>query len=311
LANVLGKLRNGLAKTRAGLVGEISRLIFSRNKIDDQLYDELEELLIAADVGVDTSIDLIESLRQEVRRRSISQPAELYDLLEALVSERLSQRQNGQEATAEDYFSPVVKPFVIMVVGVNGTGKTTSIGKLGHHFRQRGKRVLLAAADTFRAAAADQLGIWADRIGADLVRGQPGGDPAAVAFDALQAARARNIDVLIVDTAGRLHTKVNLMAELQKIRRVLSKGMEGAPHEVLLVLDATTGQNGLAQARQFTQAVGTSGIILTKLDGTAKGGIVLAIQDELHVPVKFVGVGEALDDLEPFDPKAYAEALFE
>jgi fused signal recognition particle receptor len=311
VASVFDKLRNGLAKTRAGFVGEFSRLVLGRSRIDDELFDEVEELLIAADIGVDTSLKLIEELREEVRRQGVSDPKELYGILEALIAERLGERVNGQSTVGDDFFEPAVKPFVIMVVGVNGTGKTTSIGKLGYRFRQHGKRVLLAAADTFRAAAADQLAIWSKRIGADIVRTQPGGDPASVAFDALQASRARDIDVLIVDTAGRLHTKVNLMAELQKIHRVLGKGMEGAPHEVLLVLDASTGQNGLSQARQFSEAVAVSGIIVAKLDGTAKGGIVLAIQDELKVPVKFVGIGEGLEDLEPFDPKAYAEALFE
>lgn len=311
MATFLGKLREGLAKTRSGLVDEVSRLVSGRTRIDEALYEELEELLIAGDVGVDTSVKLVEQLRQEVRQRDIQQPSDLYQVLEDLVAQRLSERVDGHAFTTEDYFEPQIKPFVIMVVGVNGTGKTTSIAKLGHRFRQHGKRVLLAAADTFRAAAAEQLAVWAKRIGADVVRTQPGGDPAAVAFDALRAAQARGVDVLIVDTAGRLHTKINLMAELQKIHRVLGKGMEGAPHEVLLVLDATTGQNGLSQARQFTEAVGVTGILLAKLDGTAKGGIVLAIQEELHVPVKFVGIGEGVADLEPFDPEAYAKALFE
>ncbi|MDZ7260678.1 MAG: signal recognition particle-docking protein FtsY [candidate division KSB1 bacterium] len=309
---MFSKLKNGLSKTRETLVGKLSRIISSRKKIDEELLEEIEDTLIGGDLGVTTTVRLLDTLKENVRKGGYQNPEELLSLLKREM-ERLLSTDGDQETISrdEEFFNPKVKPFVIMVVGVNGTGKTTAIGKLAYRFRKNGKKVLVAAADTFRAAAGEQLEIWADRAGADIVRNQPGADPAAVAYDSLKAALARDMDVLIVDTAGRLHTKVNLMEELKKIRRVLTKQMESAPHEVLLVLDATTGQNGLNQTRLFTEAVGVTGLILTKLDGTAKGGILFSIREELKIPVKFVGVGETIEDLEPFNAKEFVEALFQ
>ncbi len=307
MATLLDKFKKGLAKTRQGFVEEIVKLVKSRYSIDDELLEELEEILIAADIGVDTSLGIIEELKTFVNREGYREPHELVGAMKKILVEQL----NGTVKASEDFFEPRVKPFVIMVVGVNGTGKTTTIAKLAKAFHDRGKKVLLAAADTFRAAASEQLEIWAKRAGVDIVRTQPGGDPAAVAYDAIQATLARNVDVLIVDTAGRLHTKVNLMEELKKIRRVLNKALDTAPHETLLVLDATTGQNALNQAQQFKEAVGITGIVVTKLDGTAKGGMIFSINKKLNVPVKFVGLGESLDDLKPFEPQMFVEALFQ
>ncbi|RMD91926.1 MAG: signal recognition particle-docking protein FtsY [Calditrichaeota bacterium] len=307
MATLLDKFKKGLAKTRQGFVEEIVKLVKSRYSIDDELLEELEEILIAADIGVDTSLGIIEELKTFVNREGYREPHELVGAMKKILVEQL----NGTVKASEDFFEPRVKPFVVMVVGVNGTGKTTTIAKLAKAFHDRGKKVLLAAADTFRAAASEQLEIWAKRAGVDIVRTQPGGDPAAVAYDAIQATLARNVDVLIVDTAGRLHTKVNLMEELKKIRRVLNKALDTAPHETLLVLDATTGQNALNQAQQFKEAVGITGIVVTKLDGTAKGGMIFSINKKLNVPVKFVGLGESLDDLKPFEPQMFVEALFQ
>lgn len=293
-------------------MGEVVKLLKNQYTIDEPLLERIEEILIRADVGVETSQRLIEALRQQVLKEGFREPQELLALLKSQLLSYLN--TNGYaagESAANDFFSPKIKPFVVMVVGVNGAGKTTTIAKLAKAFHERGQKVLLAAADTFRAAASEQLEIWAQRAGVDIVRTQPGGDPAAVAFDALKAAIARRIDVLIVDTAGRLHTKVNLMEELKKIQRVLKKALETAPHEILLVLDATTGQNALAQARQFKEAVHITGIVVTKLDGTAKGGMIFAIQNQLKAPVRFIGLGEAMDDLKIFDPQMFVEALFE
>lgn len=306
---VLEKLKNGLSKTRTGLVASITRVVKSSSKIDEDFLEELEEALILGDIGAVTAFKLIENLRTRTRQENVKGSE---DLLKILVAEMISLLKIDESAT-----QPVqqkiddTKPYVISVVGVNGTGKTTTIGKLAYRFQQEGKSVLMAASDTFRAAAAEQLQIWADRSGANLVRNQSGADPASVAFDALNAAHARDIDVLLIDTAGRLHTKVNLMAELQKIHRVLGKGMPGAPHKVLLILDATTGQNGLNQARQFTNAVGVDEIVLTKLNGTAKGGIVFSIVNDLKIPVRYVGLGEGIEDLEEFDPEIFIKALFQ
>jgi fused signal recognition particle receptor len=301
----LGRLREGLARTRENLVGRVAKIVQSRTSIDDELLDEMEEVLIAGDVGVDTSLEIIAGLRARVKTGQ--DPAMLTGLLKEEIQKRL-----GAPAGGEDPFAlPASRPAVIMVVGINGVGKTTTIGKLAHEFVRAGNRVVIAAADTFRAAANEQLEIWAGRAGAQIVQQKHGSDPAAVAFDSVQAARAREADVVIIDTAGRLHTKVNLMEELRKIKRVLGKLDPAYPHEVLLVIDASTGQNGLQQARQFSAAVGVTGLVLTKLDGTAKGGIVLAISKELGVPVRFIGVGEKLGDLQPFDPNAFVEALFE
>ncbi len=303
----LGRLREGLARTRENLVGRVAKIVQSRTSIDDELLDEMEEILIAGDVGVDTSLEIIAGLRSRVKAEGYQDPA----MLTGLLKEEIQKRLGAPPEVGNPFALPSSRPAVIMVVGINGVGKTTTIGKLAHEFVRAGNRVVIAAADTFRAAANEQLEIWAGRAGAQIVQQKHGSDPAAVAFDSVQAARAREADVVIIDTAGRLHTKVNLMEELRKIKRVLGKLDPAYPHEVLLVIDASTGQNGLQQARQFSAAVGVTGLVLTKLDGTAKGGIVLAISKELGVPVRFIGVGEKLGDLQPFDPNAFVEALFE
>ena len=309
---MIGKLKNKLAKTREGIIGKISSIIKSHDEISDDLFDELEETLISGDIGVDATLSLIEEVREKVNDLGVRKPENIIRFLKsAMIRAFEDQHGKKQETITDHYFQPQQKPFIIMVVGVNGTGKTTTIGKLAARFKNNNQKVLISAADTFRAAASDQLEIWAQRANVEIIRNQPGADPASVAFDSLQAAMSRNLDVLIIDTAGRLHTKSNLMEELKKMRRVLGKLMPDAPHETLLVLDATTGQNGLNQAKQFAQAVGVTGIVLTKLDGTAKGGIVLAISKELGLPVKFIGVGEKLDDLEPFDHLEFVEALFQ
>jgi len=312
MASFFEKLKKGLAKTRAGLVDEIASLVKNEYVISDDLLDQVEEILIAADIGVETTLEVMDSLKELVNKKGFNDPGQLTEFLKKQIHEKYRSANGGSAGSpsVQDIQSGI-KPYVIMMVGVNGTGKTTTTAKLAKLFHDQGKKVLLAAADTFRAAATEQLEIWAQRAKVDIVRTQPGGDPAAVAFDALQAAIARNVDVLIVDTAGRLHTKSNLMEELKKIRRVLAKGMEGAPHEVLLVLDATTGQNAVAQAKQFKEAVDVNGIVVTKLDGTAKGGMVLALQNQLRLPVKFIGLGEAMDDLKPFEAQAFIEALFQ
>ncbi len=309
---MIGKLKNKLTKTREGIIGKISSIIKSHDEISDDLFDELEETLISGDIGVDATLSLIEEVREKVNDLGVRKPENIIRFLKsAMIRAFEDQHGKKQDVVSEQYFQPQQKPFVIMVVGVNGTGKTTTIGKLAARFKNNNHKVLISAADTFRAAASDQLEIWAQRANVEIIRNQPGADPASVAYDSLQAAMSRNLDVLIIDTAGRLHTKSNLMEELKKMRRVLGKLMPDVPHETLLVLDATTGQNGLSQAKQFTQAVGATGIVLTKLDGTAKGGIVLAISKELGLPVKFIGVGEKLDDLEPFDHLEFVEALFQ
>jgi len=297
------RLQQAVEKTRAGLVDRLEDLVEGRKEIDADLLDELEMTLIAADIGALTAGEILETVRDRVSRRQLSDAGELkaqirQQLLEILTSaDRPAQSVDGE-------------PEVILVVGVNGTGKTTTIGKLARHLRDQGRSVLLCAADTFRAAAIEQLEIWADRTQTALIKQQPGSDPSAVLFDALQAARARGLDYVIVDTAGRLHTKSNLMAELEKMKRTAGRVIPGAPHEVLLVMDATTGQNGLEQARQFTSTAGVTGIVLTKLDGTAKGGVVVAIARELGLPIRYVGVGEKADDLVPFDPETFIDSLF-
>ncbi len=301
--SVLARFREGLSRTRQGLVQRVREVVTGKSKIDEDLYLQLEETLIQADVGVAATTRLIENLRRSAREGRVEDPARLVDLLKGEIRSLLE--NSGGELNLEG-----PKPTVLVVVGVNGVGKTTTIGKLAAQLRARGKKVLLGAADTFRAAAMDQLEIWGRRAGAEVIRGQEGSDPAAVTFDALQAARSRGVDVLIVDTAGRLHTRSNLMEELKKVRRVIGRELAGAPHEVLLVLDATTGQNAVQQARVFTEAIGVTGIALTKLDSTAKGGVVVAVAAELKLPVKLVGIGEQVDDLRPFDPIAFVEALF-
>jgi fused signal recognition particle receptor len=304
----LGKLKEGLAKTRENLVQRVTRLATAKASIDDDLLEQLEEILISADVGMATTGQIIEAIRARAKQDRYASTNELYDLLK---DEIRRQFVRGGDGSAGDPFSlGAAKPYVIMVVGINGVGKTTTIGKLAHVYVESGKKVVIAAADTFRAAANEQLEIWAERAGAALIRQEQGSDPAAVAFDAVHSASSQGADVVIIDTAGRLHTKVNLMEELKKIKRVIQKLYPDAPHEVLLVIDGSTGQNGLQQAKQFSASVGVTGLVLTKLDGTAKGGIVLAISHEMDVPVRFVGVGEKLDDLQPFDKGAFVDALF-
>lgn len=302
------RLKEGLAKTRDNLFAKVQRVIASKGTIDDTMMESLEEALIGADVGVATTMTLIERIKERVRRERYENSTELEGLLR---DEIRSVFANGAETSADPFALPGrEQPYVIMVVGVNGVGKTTTIGKLAYNYRAAGKRVIIAAADTFRAAANEQLEIWAQRAGVEIIQQHKGADPAAVAFDALKAAIARRADVMIIDTAGRLHTKTNLMEELKKISRVLSKLLPQAPNDVFLVLDASTGQNAVQQAKLFTQAVGVTGLILTKLDGTAKGGVVLAITREMNIPVRFVGVGERIDDLQPFDRKTFVDALF-
>ncbi len=301
---LFGKLKESLGKTRKNFVEKIDNIITGRRHIDEELYEELEEALIQADVGIEAAVDLVEKMRAEVKRRRIGEPEELMALLKEQLLEIL-----GTETSALNLNAG--KPAVLMVVGVNGVGKTTTIGKLAHMLKEDGKSVLLGAADTFRAAAVEQLEIWGRRVGSNVIRHNEGSDPAAVAYDSLQAARARNIDVLIVDTAGRLHTRSNLMDELKKVHRVLGREMSGAPHEVLLVLDAATGQNAINQARLFKEAVGVTGVALTKLDGTARGGVIVAVKQILDVPVKLIGIGEGLDDLRPFNAREFVDALFD
>ena len=296
------KLKAGLTKTRDQLVSGIENVVLGKKKIDEGLMDELEEVMILADLGVDTTRSIINSVREKVKRNELTDA----DLLKKEIKEqiRVILKKSTGELRGGDSLA------VYLIIGVNGTGKTTTIGKLSAKLRADGKKVLLAAGDTFRAAAAEQLVLWGERTGADVIRHKSGADPGAVIFDAIAAARAREAEVLLVDTAGRLHTKTNLMEELKKINRVIERELPGEPREVLLVLDATTGQNALSQAKLFNQAIGVTGIVLTKLDGTAKGGIVVAISSELGIPVKMVGVGEQVDDLQPFDPDEYVDALF-
>ena len=297
------KLKQGLTKTRDSFSKAVDGVLSAFTKIDEELFEELEEALIMADVGVEASAYLMEQLRQRVKDAREENPEAVKTLLAEVVSELLTGEEDESMVLA-------TKPSVILVIGVNGVGKTTTIGKLAAKYAAEGKKVILGAADTFRAAAADQLAIWAQRSGADLVRHQEGGDPAAVVFDTIAAGKSRAADIVICDTAGRLPNKKNLMNELAKIFRIIDNELPDADKEVLLVLDATTGQNGLAQAQEFLAAAPVTGIVLTKLDGTAKGGIVVAIKEELGVPVRFVGVGEAVEDLQEFDARAFAEALF-
>ena len=299
----LGRIREGLQKTRQQLASGFKAIFGIRGRIDQEKLEALEEVMISADMGVQTVTTLLDEIQQAWKSRQIETTDQLQDYLKR----RLKELLGADESEIRHAETP---PTVILVAGVNGSGKTTSIAKLAYHFKNRGGKVLLAASDTFRAAAVEQLTIWSERIGVDIVRHQRGADPGAVAYDACDAAVARGVDVLIVDTAGRLHTERNLMRELEKIRRVLAKKIPDAPHEVLLVLDATTGQNAIAQAREFQQAIDVTGIFLAKLDGTAKGGIVVAIKDQLGIPVKFIGIGEKPTDIQPFNPDAFVEALF-
>jgi fused signal recognition particle receptor len=303
--SVTEKFISGLSKTSSSFVGAIQSLFSGRSKIDEELFEELEEILISADVGVTTTMELVERLRDEVKERKVTNPAELQPLLSELIAEMLDiEDKSNQLQINEDGMT------VILFVGVNGVGKTTTIGKLAHRFKKEGKKVVLAAGDTFRAGAIEQLEVWGKRVGVDVIKHQAGADPAAVIYDGIQAAKSRKADILLCDTAGRLQNKVNLMEELKKVHRVIQREVPDGPHEVLLVLDATTGQNALIQAKNFSQAVNVSGIVLTKLDGTAKGGIVIAISNELKLPVKLVGLGEKADDLQEFDKDQFLHALF-
>jgi fused signal recognition particle receptor len=302
--SLLERLKAGVQKTRAGLMEKLEDAVSGRKEIDAEVLEELEYALITADIGAKTTAEILERIRERVARHLVGDAAELKGLIRQYLLEVLEAAERPVPQVAEP-------PAVIMVVGVNGAGKTTSIGKLTRRLQSEGRSVLLCAADTFRAAAIEQLEVWAQRTGVDLIRQQPGSDPSAVMFDALQAGKARKIDYVIVDTAGRLHTKENLMAELQKMRRTAARVIPGAPHEVLLVIEATTGQNGLEQARKFTESSEVTGIILTKLDGTAKGGVVVAISRELGLPIRYVGVGEQLDDLLPFEPANFVASLFD
>lgn len=301
------KYEKGLEKTRKTFGQRLNELFANFRSVDEDFFEELEETLIGADVGFDTSIKITESLRQEVKLRNVKKPAAIQNtIIEKMVD--LYEAEGIEENNALNIQADGLT--VMLFVGVNGVGKTTSIGKLAHEFKQDGKNVLMAAADTFRAGAIDQLVVWGERAGVEVVRGNAGGDPAAVVFDAVERAKAENADILLVDTAGRLQNKVNLMNELEKIKRVIQRELPDAPHEVLLVVDATTGQNAMSQAKQFKETTDVTGLVLTKLDGTAKGGIVLAIRNELHLPVKLVGLGEGIDDLEPFDANDFALGLF-
>jgi fused signal recognition particle receptor len=302
ITSTLAGVRRGLAKTHERISDGLSSILRMGRKLDDDLCDELEDLMISADLGVAATTELIDQIRAAHKEGEIEDASHVREYLKKELVRLLGE----SDTTIRKADQP---PTVILVAGVNGSGKTTSIAKLAHHFNQNGQKVVLAASDTFRAAAVEQLDIWAGRIGVDIVKHQTGADPAAVTYDALEAAIARGADVLIVDTAGRLHTKKNLMVELEKIRRVMQKLKPDAPHEVILVLDATTGQNALEQARQFNEAIHVTGIFLTKLDGTAKGGIVVAVKRQINVPVKFIGVGETPEDIEPFDPLKFVEAL--
>jgi fused signal recognition particle receptor len=298
--DLLRRTREALKRTREGVLGRLGQLL-ERPRFGEELWAQLEELLLLADVGVPTTRLLVEKVKDRARREGLTTGAQVQGALVAEIEGLL--RVDMRPAP------PSVSPLVILFVGVNGSGKTTSIAKLAHSYKEQGQRVVLAASDTFRAAAIDQLRVWGERAGAEVIAHQPGADPGAVVFDAIEAARKRGAGVVLIDTAGCLHTKYNLMEELKKIKRVASRHDPTAPHQVLLVLDATTGQNGLIQARHFTQAVEVSGIFLAKLDGTAKGGIVLAIAEELKIPILYIGTGEGLEDLAPFDPRAFAEAL--
>jgi fused signal recognition particle receptor len=317
-ASLLDRLKESVSKTRSQIAAKVEGLFLGGKKIDPQVLKQLETALLAADIGVRTTKEVLEAVREKVDRNTLSDSGELKAELKRQLLARMSfasAPSNGANAgeiaapAAESQIDP--RPRVIFMVGVNGVGKTTTMGKLANRLRQEGHSVLLCAADTFRAAAIEQLEVWAKRANVEIVKQKSGSDPAAVVYDAVSAAATRGIDAVIVDTAGRLHTKSNLMAELEKMKRTAAKVVPGAPHEILLVMDATTGQNGLVQAREFTSAVGVTGIVLTKLDGTAKGGIVVAITRELNLPVRFVGVGEQMDDLVPFDAEEFVNSLFD
>ncbi|MDE5853671.1 MAG: signal recognition particle-docking protein FtsY [Ruminococcus sp.] len=299
---LFSKIAEGLKKTKDNFLGGLQRIFNSFTKIDEELFEELEEQMIMSDIGVETSEQICESVRKKVKERGITDPNDIMELIYEVVSEIMGD-DTGLDLTKS--------PAVIMVIGVNGAGKTTTIGKLCHQFKQEGKKVLVAAADTFRAAAIDQLQVWTERAGVEIVKHTEGSDPGAVVYDSLEAAKARNCDVVVIDTAGRLHNKKNLMEELKKINRIIDNKAEECSREILLVLDATTGQNAVSQAKLFSETAPITGIVLTKLDGTAKGGIVISIKNELGIPVKLIGVGEKIDDLQPFNSRMFVDALFD
>ena len=299
---IFSKIRDGLKKTRDSVIKGLRKALGSFTKIDEELFEQLEETMIMGDMGAETAVQICDQLRSRVKERGITDPNDIMGLIQEITAEMMGEDEGLDLSTT---------PSVILVIGVNGAGKTTTIGKLCHQFKNGGKRVLVAAADTFRAAAIDQLAVWTERSGVELVRHAEGSDPAAVVFDAITAAKARGCDVVICDTAGRLHNKKNLMQELAKINRIIDREAEGCAKECLLVLDATTGQNAVSQARLFQEVAPITGIVLTKLDGTAKGGIVISIKHELGIPVKLIGVGEGIDDLQPFDSKSFIDALFD
>ena len=301
------KLDSGLEKTRTGLFSKISRLIFSKSKVDEDVLDELEEILITSDVGVDTTLKIIDKIKERVKTEKYVGTDELNELLRSTIA---SLMEDGPDMKNPDFTTPDGSPYVIMVVGVNGVGKTTTIGKLANNFKKAGKNVYIGAADTFRAAAIDQLQVWADRVGVHMIRQDMGSDPASVAYDTLASAKKSGADVVLIDTAGRLHNKINLMNELSKIKRVMQKLVPEAPHEVLLVLDGSTGQNAYEQAKQFVKATEVTSLAVTKLDGTAKGGVVIGISDQFKIPIKYIGVGEGIDDLQMFDKREFVDSLF-
>lgn len=300
------RLEQGLEKTKESVFSKLTKAIAGKSKVDDEVLDELEEVLITSDVGVATTVKIIERIEERVARDKFVGTSEL----QAILRDEIASLLIGDEHTDDGPEIPKQKPFVLMVVGVNGVGKTTTIGKLAHQYKAAGLKVVLGAADTFRAAAVDQLTIWSERVGVPIVKQAMGSDPASVAFDALQSAIAQEADVVIIDTAGRLHNKVNLMNELSKIKRVMQKLIPDAPHEVLLVLDGSTGQNALEQAKQFSKATDVSALAITKLDGTAKGGVVIGISDQLNIPVKYIGVGEQMEDLQIFNKRSFVNSLF-
>lgn len=301
-------LDEGLKKTKDSFLGKIARAIVGKSKVDEEVLDNLEEILITSDVGVETTLKIIGKIEARVKKDKVLGTEELNGILKEEIENLLEESESGSKPF--DLKSENKDPYVIMVVGVNGVGKTTTIGKLAHQFKTAGSKVILGASDTFRAAAVDQLVIWSERVGVPIVQQGMGADPASVAFDTVQSAKSQNADVVIIDTAGRLHNKVNLMNELNKIKRVMDKVIPGAPHEILLVLDGSTGQNAFEQAKQFSQATDINALAVTKLDGTAKGGVVIGISDQMNIPVKYIGVGEKIEDLQLFDKKTFVDSLF-
>ncbi len=301
-------LDKGLEKTKTSFLSKIARTIVGKSKVDDEVLDELEEVLISSDVGVETTLKIIGQIESRVKKDKVMGTDELQNILKEEIANLLE--DNPSELKTEDKHQEGKEPYVIMVVGVNGVGKTTTIGKLAHQFKTAGKKVILGASDTFRAAAVDQLVIWSERVGVPIVQQGMGADPASVAFDTLQSAKSQNADVVIIDTAGRLHNKVNLMNELNKIKRVMDKVVPNAPHEILLVIDGSTGQNAFEQAKQFSIATDINALAVTKLDGTAKGGVIIGISDQMNIPVKYIGVGEQMEDLQLFDKTSFVDSLF-